>query len=318
MTNWQLAAFPLILPWRREFWTLPLYFPDLQFGVIPDLPQGLPYQSLPLPAAALADVRDLGRVHPGDLRQWQAFAEYQRPREEVEDIVRELKGIPTQRPPASDSPLTADPWILAWQLEKMQADQEVQMLLVDQGQEWLADILAPEPWIENPGLGQVPGVEEMVDADLARLRYFLWRQTMAPHLQEPWAPFLLGRSARAIYLVLHGWPERNQVRQVQISLPGCRNEVEWRAAGGEAQTPGWLEHFTGLWQNCLEAADTFDGLAAGAATLRHWVKQELLKLWPADSTWRWHLEIWAADPDREAAPGPVICWAGAKADLLPG
>jgi hypothetical protein len=26
---WHIVAFPVILPWREEFWTLPLYFPDL-------------------------------------------------------------------------------------------------------------------------------------------------------------------------------------------------------------------------------------------------------------------------------------------------
>ena len=29
---WHIVAFPVILPWREEFWTLPLYFPDLQVG----------------------------------------------------------------------------------------------------------------------------------------------------------------------------------------------------------------------------------------------------------------------------------------------
>ena len=43
---WHIVAFPVILPWREEFWTLPLYFPDLKVGVIPGWPEQLPYQGM--------------------------------------------------------------------------------------------------------------------------------------------------------------------------------------------------------------------------------------------------------------------------------
>ena len=48
-SDWNIVAFPVILPWRDEFWTLPLYFPDLKVGVTPGWPAQLPYQGMPLP-----------------------------------------------------------------------------------------------------------------------------------------------------------------------------------------------------------------------------------------------------------------------------
>ena len=80
---WHIVAFPVILPWREEFWTLPLYFPDLKVGVIPGWPEQMPYQGMPLPSEAEVHPRELQHYNPGDLRQWQAFANYRRDQEEA-------------------------------------------------------------------------------------------------------------------------------------------------------------------------------------------------------------------------------------------
>ena len=143
---WHIVAFPVILPWRDEFWTLPLYFPDLQVGVIPGWPEQLPYQGMPLPSEAEVHPRELQNYNPGELRQWQAFADYRRDQDEAGDnLLQAIRGYGKAAAPEPKSP-PPNAWSLAWQLEKMQADQEAKFLLVDQGQDWLQDILKPEPW----------------------------------------------------------------------------------------------------------------------------------------------------------------------------
>ena len=90
---WHIVAFPVILPWRDEFWTLPLYFPDLKVGVIPGWPEQLPYQGMPLPAEAEVHPRELQHYQPGDLSQWQAFAKYRRDQEgEGENVIQAIRG----------------------------------------------------------------------------------------------------------------------------------------------------------------------------------------------------------------------------------
>ena len=94
-------------------------------------------------------------------------------------------GKPAAPEPQSPSP---NAWSLVWQLEKMQADQEAQLLLVDQGQDWLQDILKPEPWDDRASYGPVSGVAETVDPELAKLRYRLWRRVMAPESRTSRSP----------------------------------------------------------------------------------------------------------------------------------
>lgn len=150
-SNWKLVAFPLILPWRKEFWTLPLYFVDLQVGVIPGWPEVVPYRGRPLPPEAVASGNELRHYHPGELRQRQAFKNFLETREEVDDIVRELKGLP--REALEEGLPSAEAWSLVWQMEKMQADEEARMIHVDQGETWLAEILSPEPWDNQKSFG---------------------------------------------------------------------------------------------------------------------------------------------------------------------
>ncbi len=101
--NWQFVAFPLILPWRQEFWSLPLFFPDLSVGVLWHWPPGIPYRGRPLPPEAAAGGREFRHYVPGELKQWQAYEEYTSSREEVEDIMRALRGEPAE-PEVAEGP----------------------------------------------------------------------------------------------------------------------------------------------------------------------------------------------------------------------
>jgi len=314
---WRLVAFPVILPWREEFWTLPLYFPDLQLGVTPGWPARLPYQGMDLPPEAEVLPRELQHYHPGDLRQWQAFEKYRQDQAEGGDnLIQTIRdyGQPAAPAPASPAPQA---WSLAWQLEKMQADQEAQLLRVDQGQHWIDDILKPEPWDEGASPGPVPGVAEMVDPELAQLRYRLWRRVMAPYLQDPAAPLLLGRTARSLFLTLKGWPEWTALRLARLSLPGCRNEVEWAAVAGPAGTPPWQPKWRDLLSASLTAVAAGQDLETASRELQKFVEQDIATSWPLSEVWPWDLEIWGPDAAPEGA-GPILCWAGAGAGILPG
>ena len=136
--------------------------------------------------------------------------------------------------PAAPEPPPPPPnaWSLAWQLEKMQADQEAQFLLVDQGQDWLQDILKPEPWDERVSYGPVSGVAETVDPELAKLRYRLWRRVMAPRRRTVGAP-PPGPRLPGPVPDLERLAGVDRARKVQLTLPGCRNRAEWQAVAGE-------------------------------------------------------------------------------------
>jgi hypothetical protein len=314
--GWQTVAFPVILPWREEFWTLPLYFPDLKVGVVPGWPPQLPYQGLPLPPEAQAPPQELRHYTPGDLRQWQAFEDYQQAQGEESDLLQALRSYgqePTLTPAKEASPQA---WSLAWQLEKMQADQEAQMLLVDRGQQWLGEILAPEPWEDKTTFGPVPGVGEMVDRELARLRYHLWLRVMALYLQDPWVPLLLGRTSCPLFLTLRGWPQWTELKKVQVSLPGCRSEAELAAVQAGEVKPPWSEKFAELMGALLEVAAASQDLRSSAETLQEFVDQTISPPWPFPQTWKWDLEIWT--PDAVKDEGPVLCWSGAGVGILPG
>jgi len=179
-------------------------------------------------------------------------------------------------------------------------------------------ILEPEPWEESTSFGPVSGVGEMVDPELAKLRYRLWRRVMAPYLQEAWVPLLLGRTSRSLFLTLKGWPDWTNLRKAQISLPGCRTAAEWRQVAGETGAPPWLEKFQELLAALLGvAAGQEDDLEAAAQELQEFVDAEVAARWPLPSTWRWDLEVWAPDPDTDEE-GPILCWRGAGVGVLPG
>jgi len=314
-TDWQVVAFPLILPWRKEFWTLPLYFAGLNVGVLPGWPKAMPYEGRPLPPEATAPGSELRHYHPGELLQRKAFKDFLESREEVEDIVRELKGLPKESLP-EDLP-SREAWSLVWQLEKMQADEEARMIQVDQGEEWLAEILSPEPWDNRKSYGTT-GLKEMVDPELARLRYLLWRREMAPYLEGKWAPLLLGRTSRAIFGTLKDWPGWNFIKLVKVGLPGVRSEGAWREAAGEGQWPDWRGGFEEHLTACLEASGDLQVLKSRAKELREFLENDVAPNWPEEPAWHFELEIWNHEADDEEDWGPVLCWAGAGADILPG
>lgn len=315
-TGWEIVAFPLILPWRREFWTLPLYFAELTVGVIPGWPEATPYRGRPLPPEALVPGDGLRHYHPGELLQRQAFKNFLESREEVDDIVRELKGLP--REALEEGLPSAEAWSLVWQMEKMQADEEARMIQVDQGETWLAEILSPEPWDNQKSFGAT-GLKEMVDPELARLRYLLWRREMAPHLKDNWAPVLLGRTTRAIFGSLRGWPGWNFIKMARVRLPGVRSEGEWREVAGR-DGPAWRGEFGQHLDICLEAAGDLPTLQSRAGDLQEFLEQTVLSVWPEEPVWYFDLEIWAEEEEEgeEEDWGPVLCWAGAGADILPG
>ncbi len=313
--GWHIVAFPLILPWRKEFWTLPLYFADLKVGVIPGWPKAVPYQGRPLPPEATAPGNELRHYHPGDLLQRKAFKDFLESREEVEDIIRELKGLPKEALP-EELP-SGEAWSLVWQLEKMQADEEARMIHVDQGEAWLAEILSPEPWDNRKGYGTT-GLKEMVDPELARLRYLLWRREMAPYLEGYWAPLLLGRTSRAIFGSLKGWPGWNFIKMVQVRLPGVRSEKQWQEVADGSDGPPWRGQFEHHLATCLQAAGDLQALKSLAGELREFLKNVVAPAWPEEPAWHLELEIWAHEADDEEDWGPVLCWAGAGTDILPG
>lgn len=312
---WQIVAFPVILPWRQEFWTLPLYFPDLKVGVTPGWPPQLAYQGMPLPPEAEALPQELKYYHPGDLRQWQAFEDYRRAQGEGSDLLQAIRnyGEPPAPPPAASPPA----WSLVWQLEKMQADQDVQLHLVEQGEKWLGEILRPEAWEERASFGTVPGISEMVDPELAQLRHRLWRRVMAPYFEEPWAPFLLGRTSRPLFLTLRGWPQWTGLKKVQVSLPGCRSAEEWTQICDGAERPPWQQEFGELLAALLEAAAGNQDLEAGAEDLKEFLATTVASFWPFAVAWTWDLEIWSA-ASAPGEEGPVLCWPGAGGGILPG
>ena len=312
-SDWQIVAFPLILSWHNDFWTLPLYFPDLKVGVTPGWPTQLQYQGLPLPPEALAHPHEFKHYKPGDFRQMKAFEEYQEALVETGDLLGDLRHYGQEQTPPEDS--ASRIWSLAWQIEKLQADQEAQLALVDRGQGWLKDILTPEPWEERPGFGQVTGIPEMVDPDLARLRYALWRRVMAPHLQEPWTPLLLGRTSRSLFLTLKGWPEWTGLKRVQFTLPGVQSAEEWRTVCVDGAPPPWQGHAVELLDAMLDEGDDLQDLENAATELREFLADEVLPKWPFPVIGNFDLEIWVADSDDEQ---PVICWSGAGTGMLPG
>jgi hypothetical protein len=315
-SDWSIVAFPVILPWRDEFWTLPLYFPELKLGVASGWPAQLPYQGMPLPKEAEVHPRELAHYKPGDLRQWQAFENFQKGQEEEGDLIQAIRGY--GQPEATvPKPSPPDAWSLAWQLEKMQADQDAQLLLVDKGHDWLQDVLKPEPWDERISFGPVSGIEEMVDPDLAHLRYRLWRRVMGPFLKNQSAPLLLGRTSRALFLALKGWPDWTALRTARLDLPGCRTKSEWQAVTGDTDKPPWQDKFVELLKALLTAVSDLQDLQEASRELQEFVDHEIVARWPLPALWNWELEIWAPEGAPEE-PRPILCWAGAGEGILPG
>jgi len=316
--NWQFVAFPLVLPWRREFWSLPLFFPDLQVGVLWQWPPGLPYQGRPLPPDATAGGKELRHYAPGELKQWQAYEEYTSSREELEDIVRTLRGEPAEPQVPGGPWQDEDAYHLAWQLEVMEADQEAHLSMVDQEQNMLAQVLTPEAWEEPGGLGAPPEEVEVLDPETARLRYLLWRREMGGLLGPGSVPLLLGRTSQTIFTSLRREAGGGAASRVRFRLPGCRTEEEYQAAKQAAATGGWHGEFHQRLGACLLAAQQGEDLESRARELNRWSEAELSQLWPGLPSWTWDLEIWAGEPEINEGGETLLAWGGLGKAVVPG
>jgi hypothetical protein len=317
--TWRLVAFPLIVPWRAEFWSLPLFFPDLAVGVLRQWPQGLPYRGQPLPPEAAAGGRELQHYAPGELTQWRAYEEYAEEPEELADIVRALRG----EPPEPAAPLRPggpwkddDAWRVAWQLEVMEAEQEADLIRVDREDSLLGEALAPETWEEPTDFADLPGDKEVLDPDSARLRYLLWRREMKAHLSPPSAPLLLGRASQAIFALLRMAGGGNKAPRARVRLPGIRSEDDYQTARDAAAA--WQGEFRRLLEACLAAADQGGDLPSSAQALTKWAEEELPRLWPDAPSWSWDLEIWGREPDSPEGGETILAWGGLGKGLIPG
>lgn len=307
--NLHFAAFPLILPWREEFWGLPLYFPELTVGVLWHWPPGLPYQGRPLPPQVEAGLKELRHYAPGDLTQWQAYEKYRDTREEVDDILRALRGEPEAEAEKVKGPWqTEDIYSVAWQLELAEADQEAHLNRVDRGGEWLAEMFAPEPWEEPGPLPSLPGEPEILDPETARLRYLLWRREMDPHLTAGAVPLLLGRASRAIFAFLRKKAGSEPTPGARLSLPGCRTAKEYQALRGEGGIPPWQPQFMTLLNACLTVALEGEDPGPAFQELGRWVEDELLPLWPTEPAWFTDLEIWSRAPEGVEGGEALVLW----------
>jgi hypothetical protein len=315
--TWRVVAFPLILPWRPEFWSLPLFFPELELGVLWHWPAGAPYRGRPLPPMAVSG-RDLRNYAPGELKQWQAYQEYSRSQEEVDDIVRALRGEPAE-PGAAEGPFMSEEALsLAWQLEMMEADQEAQLAKVDRGDKWLAEVLAPETWEEPESFAVMPEGKEVLDSETARLRYLLWRREMEAFLGPESAPLLLGRTSQPIFASLRMEAGGGPAPLVRFRVPGCRTEEEFRGAGEALGVTGWQGEFHQLLGACLAVADRGGDFDEPAQALSRWLKEELPRRWPGVPSLTWELEIWGKDPEAEEGGETLLVWGGLGKQVVPG
>jgi len=315
--TWQFVAFPLVLPWQPEFWSLPLFFPDLKVGVLWKWPAGMPYQGRALPPGALAgqDFRDYA---PGELKQWRAYEEFTRSQEEVEDIVRTLRGEPA-KPDLAEGPFKSENAAnLAWQLEAMEADQETQLGKVDRGEKWLAEILGPEAWDDPVSFSGMPTGKEVLDPEMARLRYLLWRREMGAFLGPESAPLLLGRTSQAIFTSLRMEAGVGQAPLVRFKVPGCRQQDEYQAAQQALTEAGGLARWPHLLGACMATAAQGGTMEQPAKELSRWLEEELSRQWPGSPITTWDLEIWGAAPRAAEGREILLAWGGLGKNVVPG
>jgi len=315
--TWRFVAFPLTLPWRPEFWSLPLFFPDLKVGVLWHWPAGVPFRGKPLPSSAMS-ARDFRDYAPGDLKQWQAYQEYSRSQEEVGDIVRALRGEPAASEVAEEPWMTEEALGLAWQLEVMEAEQEAQLAKVDRGEKWLAEVLAPESWEEPGDFTGMPEGKEVLDPETARLRYLLWRREMGAFLGPESAPLLLSRTSQSIFTSLRMEAGKGPAPLVRFRMPGCRLEEEYQAAKKLEVAAGWQSKFQTLLEACLAAADQGADMEQPAQELTRWLREELPRQWPEAPYWTWDLEIWGRDSEVAEGGEALIAWGGLGKEVVPG
>ena len=138
-----------------------------------------------------------------------------------------------------------------------------------------------------------------------------------PLLENQSAPLLLGRTSRALFLTLKGWPDWTALKTVRLALPGCRNETEWQTVAGDAGKAPWQDKFVELLGALLTAVADREDLQGASQELQEFVEEVIVARWPFPTVWNWDLEIWAPDGAPEG-PRPILCWSGASEGILPG
>ncbi|MFP3868562.1 MAG: hypothetical protein ACLFUU_10440 [Desulfobacteraceae bacterium] len=336
---WQVAAFPLIVGWQPESWSLPLYFPDLLVGQLEGQPANTGLHTLPLPPLDKNLPFDWRNYRPGELQQWKAYLEFKASEEMPEDesdLIRAIKGEPSAIPPSEPPPEAGLPqlpdasmiWTLAWQLEKMWTEQEARLKLVQNQQSQLDTWLAPEPWEEKAAFQPPPTQDPLLaatalpDPELALLRLYFWRAILAPHLSHPWAPLILA-SPSSLGLIPEPPGPRSAgqgTAKMHLTLPGCRDRQGLEQALDQLAAAGLEGQFALALGQVLQALATNDpDLESAQAQLQGLVEQQL---WPwlkienrqPAITLEIRQSIAAeqdlADQIKEVFPGPVLFWRG--------
>ena len=329
--TWQVAAFPLVIGWQAEYWSLPLFFPDLLVGHLEGQPDHTGLQSLPLPPLDKSLAFDWRNYHPGELLQWKAYLEFKAGEEEQEDtndLIRAIKGKP--EPPPALPPLPPEAgfpqlpeasmiWTLAWQLESMWAEQEARLLVLQDQQSELDTWLAPEPWEEPPAFRPPPSHDPLLtpaappDPELALLRFYFWRAILGSRLSPPWVPLILASPG---FSVLRG--EEPGPASVRLTLPGCQNREGLEQAVNQVSAAGLESRLTQALGQVLDAmASSPTEIEPAQQELQNLVEQKLgpalrlntpqplitLEICP---TIRTHPEL--SDDLKEIFPGPMLYW----------
>ena len=125
-----------------------------------------------------------------------------------------------------------------------------------------------------------------------------------------------------------------QIRAVHAINPPCMARValitgvtgqdgaylaEWARIRDDAGLGSHLAKFRELLSSALASATDSENIPATGKELHDFVEEYLVPNWPLDALWNWTLEIWGPDGEgEEEEAGPVLCWAGAGAGVLPG
>jgi cell pole-organizing protein PopZ len=278
----QLAVFPLLVGWRKNYWSLPLYFPNLAVGEMAGAPAGVGLPTLPLPPVKKSLEREWRSYHPGELSQWGVYQNFLDSQDEGKDLLQSIRG---NRPaPLPTSPDPALIWTLARQLEKMRVEQEEILQQTDRQQCELDTILAPDPWDEESQLLAASwqkaslGLASPPDPELTKLRLLFWRMVLDSHLRFPYTPLVLEspRTMSEIKSLIESESALGDTYQAQIILPACESKEELEKAKETLIKAGLADSFTQGLQRLLGAAARGQAaFAAAQAALEEMIAQQL-------------------------------------------
>lgn len=278
----QLVAFPLWVGWRKYFWSLPLYFPDLAVGEMAGAPGGVGLPALALPPVKESLERDWQNFHPGELSQWGIYQNFLESQGEGKDLLQSIRGNrPAPRPASLDPALI---WTITRKLEKMLAEQEEILQQAERQQSELDTILAPEPWDEESQLLAASWqksalcLESPPDPELTKLRLLFWRMLLDSHLHFPYTPLVLEspRTMSEIKSLIDSEPAVGETYQARIILPACESKEELEKAKATLIKAGLADSFTQGLQRLLGGAVRGQAaFAAAQAALEEMITQQL-------------------------------------------